>query len=577
VRFVLAIVLFICALASAGLGIAQRTVLAGPSELAVTADVSSAAQLTVIDGSTLDAVPGSQRLTVGGDGKVFLAWGRTADVHAWVGSSAYKTVKWNAAKQKLVGSTVKGSAAAVPTPKGSDLWLDEREGTGSVTWPLQLDSGYSVIAYTATDKPAPGAVSIRWPLDNSAPYSSTLITAGVGLLLLGLIAFVWALIHARRRRGPRRRQPKLPRAPRPPQLTRRDVRALPAGPARGRRRGFIAIPVLAGALVLSGCSLGAAPAASPTPTPTGSAAAAADQPPVAVTRAQLDRILQRVSTTVAAADAALDATAASRRLEGPALDARTAAYAIRKADSAQPAPRAIPSKTVELLLPSTNKGWPRTVFTVLSDPSDTKVAPLALMLIQETPRSEYKVDYALELQPNAKVPALAPPTSGASRVAPDVRYLQIRPDEVGADYYDLLLNGDKSEKYDLFDESKDQGIVALGPTFRDQRKQQTQGAPLSYSLEDGTGPTIVFNAVNTGAIVAVDLHDVETVTPSESGSTVNALGQVKLLSGITQSTKGIRSTYGLQLLFYIPPKTVKDAKAVLLGYGSALIASKEVG
>jgi hypothetical protein len=338
--------------------------------------------------------------------------------------------------------------------------------------------------------------------------------------------------------------------------------------------------VLAGALVLSGCSLGAAPASSsPTPTPSGSATAAPVVPPV-VSAPQLNKIMERVSTTMLAADTALDATQAAQRMAGPALDARSAAYTIRKANaSVLAAPRAIPAKTVEVLLPQKNEGWPRTVFAVLGDRSDDKVAPLAVMLIQDSPRSEYKVNYALELQPNAKVPALAPADVGASRVAPNVRYLKVAPDEIGADYYDLLLNGESSAKYDLFDESKDQGIVSLGPTFRDQRKQQTAGTTLTYSLEAGTGQTIVFNAVNTGAIVAVDLHDVETVRPAEAGSTVNAQGQVQLLSGITQSTTGIASTYGLQLLFYIPPKTDtnKDTKATLLGYSSALIASKEVG
>jgi hypothetical protein len=571
VRFVLAIVLFVCALASAGLGIAQRTVLAGPSELSATADVGSSAQLTVVDGSTLTAVPGSQRLTLAGSGDVFLAYGRTADVHAWVGKSAYKTVTWNAAKQKLVGKTVDGTAAAVPTPKGSDLWLDERSGTEAVTWPLQLDAGYSVIAYTGEKKAAPGDITIRWPLDNSAPYSSALITAGVGLLLLGLIAFIWALIHARRRRGPRRRQPRLPRAPRPPQLTRRSLRALPAGPARGRRRGFVVAPVLVGALTLTGCSLGAAPA-SPTPTPSGSATAGPAADPVAVTRPQLTRILERVSSSVADADASLDPAKAATRLQGPALAVRTANYTIRTGDGTQPAPAAIPSGPIRVMLPQQNAGWPRTIFTVVGD----EKSPVALMLIQDTARDEYKVEYALQLQPRAQVPALAPPTVGAPRVKADVPYLQIAPDQVGADYYDLLTNGESSENYAEFDETKDQGIVALGPTYREQHKADTQGAPLAYSMEPGTGQTIVFSSVDAGAIVAVDLHDIETVTPPEAGSTINAQGRVKLLSGLGSTPKGIASTYDLQLLFYIPPKTDKDSKTTLLGFSSELVAAKEV-
>lgn len=134
-RFVLAIVLFVCALASAGYGIAQRTVLAGPDQLTVKAEVRSDAPITVISGKTLSSVGGAQQLTVSGGDEVNLAYGRTADVMAWVGESSYNTVSFNAEKKTLAGKTVDGSDSdAIPrqsaATSGSTRSAASRASTG---------------------------------------------------------------------------------------------------------------------------------------------------------------------------------------------------------------------------------------------------------------------------------------------------------------------------------------------------------------------------------------------------------------------------------------------------------------
>lgn len=580
-RFVLAIVLFVCAFASIGIGIAQRTFLVGPDSYSTSATVRSGAPLTVVDGRSLSALPGTQFVSATGSGPVFMAYGRTSDVRAWVGGADYN--RFRVSGRKLTATVVDGTQSKVPSPRESDLWLDQRSGSRTVDWPLRLPADYSVIIASDGRKAAPASLSIRWPLDNSAPYSGPLIVLGIALLALGLLAFVWALVHARRRRGPRRRPPRLPRPPRQRAIAPRQQRALTAGPIRGRRRGFVALPVLlGGTLLLGGCSSGdlgsilGQPSPSPTPTPTGSAAAAAGLEPVAVTRPQLTRILTRVASTVAAADAGLDPARAAERLQGPALAERTANYALRKADGTQPAERAIPTGAIKVMLPQQNDRWPRTVFAVVAD-ADPKVAPMALMLIQQDPRSDYKAEYAMPLQPNITLPALAPPTVGAPRVAPEVRYLRIAPNRVGAAYYDLLTKGDASASAKLFQTKGDQLFVDFGPTYRSQRVAQLPpSAQLVYSTRAGVGQTIVFSTNNTGAIVAADVDDIETVTPKEPGSAVNPTGKVKLLSGVTQTTKGIVSTYGLQLLFYVPPAADTDGRIAVLGYSAALLSSKEV-
>ncbi|WFR66405.1 hypothetical protein P9139_16395 [Curtobacterium flaccumfaciens] len=56
---------------------------------------------------------------------------------------------------------------------------------------------------------------------------------------------------------------------------------------------------------------------------------------------------------------------------------------------------------------------------------------------------------------------------------------------------------------------------------------------------------------------------------------MNTEGAVKALSGVDSSTKGISATYGVQLLFYVPPVGTDD-KVVLLGFTQGLTAASEV-
>jgi hypothetical protein len=67
------------------------------------------------------------------------------------------------------------------------------------------------------------------------------------------------------------------------------------------------------------------------------------------------------------------------------------------------------------------------------------------------------------------------------------------------------------------------------------------------------------------------------VKPVEAGAAVNPKGQVKALSGKTASTRGIVATYGLQILFYVPPVSATDQKIVVLGYAQGLVSAVEVG
>ena len=64
-RFVIAIVLFVAAFFAIGFGIAQRTVLAGPDSFS-TEVTTGTAPITVVEGAALNALPGTQTVTVDG-------------------------------------------------------------------------------------------------------------------------------------------------------------------------------------------------------------------------------------------------------------------------------------------------------------------------------------------------------------------------------------------------------------------------------------------------------------------------------------------------------------------------------
>jgi hypothetical protein len=599
VRFVVAIVAFVLAAAAIGLGVAQRTVLAGPASIASTV-VTGSAPLTIIDAETLNANAGTQSIEVTGAGDIVLAYGRTADVLAWVGEAGYNEVGWDAEAQQLTSTVVAGSesAADIPTIAGSDLWLREFTGTDLLTRKINAPEGISVIiaveptpaagAEVATDAPvettdpaaveapsAPLDLSITWPLDNSAPASGPLVVGGIVFLLVGLGAFLWALVHVRRGRGPRRTSPKLPKRPKPPQLKpekRRggspppELEAPKAG--SGRRRAFVAVGLAtAGLLVLSACSGGTQPQPITTETPPGGTQ------PVAVTAGQFDGILIDVASTVADADEAKDPAVAAQRLTGPALALRTANYTIRAADSTVAPLAAIPSEVVPVMLPESTDTWPRRVFAIARAEG---VQAVGLTLIQESPRENYKVAYAVTLV--ATVPDVAPAELGASALPPGNNLGLLAPEELAAAYGDVLIRGDESESAALFEADGDTLREAIGIDYKTKRRAEL---PTSATVEFSNGPgeeaPVAFLTNDSGQIVSIILNDVETVKPVEAGAAVNPQGQVKALSGKTQSTRGIVATYGVQLLFYVPPVSATDQKIVLLGYAQGLVAAAEVG
>ncbi|MEV1129354.1 hypothetical protein [Agromyces sp. NPDC049794] len=624
-RFALAIVAFVAAAVMIGFGIAQRTVYLDPDRVTLTSQFEEESPYVVVHPDALGAYPGKQTLTVSGSETVFLAYGRTSDIESWLGAEPHVAVHYDAQTEEFTSEVVTGGSEAdsppatgtptpTPTPApapaegatetadpavspaGSDLWLDELTEERSLTTTIDVPDDIAVLLASDGTAPAPTDLAISWPLDNSTPLAGPLIAGGALVFLIGLILLFTGFLHHRRSRGPRRNLPKgprgrLPSAPKPSTrqgLTGSNRRAI------GRARRIALVPLIAvPALALSACSADYWPSfdqtASSTAPATPSTPPATDAPveedeeemEPAVTVPQMERIMRRVAVFAKETDDARDATAIAERFTGPALEARVANYTIRGTLPDHPAPVAVPASPLTLTLPQQVAGWPasgRTVLTIAQN-SDPTIAPTALVLQQVTPRDNYKIVYAMSLAPDADVPEVAPASIGAPLISPEFKGLVLPPGEVAAAYADLLLLGDASASYELFDAEGDVLREQLGLTGQQATRDSLQGkeAAIAFSNAVGDSPTIAMATNDSGALVSVSIEQTEQVTPTNGGTIGFEAGAPgAALSGFTdKSAKGVQRVIGVQLLFYVP-SVGSDEQIRLLGWSEGLIGASEV-
>ena len=634
-RFVWAVVAFVLATLLIGAGISQRTVFMGPSAQQTGLSVEDPTPYLLIDGEVLRQHPGQQTMLIRGEGDIFAAYGRTADLEAWLADAQYNSITAGdagATVTKLVEPeiTEEGSEAEKPAeepaeeptteeptteepapeesagepgrnPAGSDLWLDSFSESDQLITDMQLPEGMSVLIAKDGTADAPDDIVISWPLDNSTPFVGPLISAGAAMLLLGVIMYVLAIRHQRRGRGPRRKG----LGPLPPTeaidvavepAPQRDAIDSPADDAssdpadaspepaaeqesnaepeknapkterrahRSRRR-LLGLPALGVAAVMfAGCSSDSWPQfaeSTPTPSPSPTVIAPENQKPPAVTEAQASRILLSVATTLEEADAALDVDLAGTRLSGAALEARTTDYALRAELTDRALPATIPTDVIEVLLPQATDEWPRTVLALSKSKSDDTVPPVILTMTQDDPWTNYKVANVAEMQASAEVPKLAPAWLGTSLITENAAaFLELAPDELATAFADVVDAGEKSEYYDLFDpvsitlaESITASRAAVKQALVDNGAAETSAA--SFDIVPSGQPPVALATLDSGAIVAVSLIDSETIKPT-SGDAVIRFGdnpEAKTLTGVEEASKGVVTTYGLQLFLSVP-------------------------
>lgn len=596
-RLVSAILILLTSIMALGSGIALRTVWAGPDSIVKSVNIDHTAPAVLIDGNTLTAYPGRQTITAIDDqgdpeSGVVLVYGRSTDVIAWVTPARFTAVRHNQETGELYAVPRLGQESTLPNPLGSDLWLDQYRETDAVRTSLTADSGITVAVFADGERAAPESIEISWPLDNVSPVSGVLVALGIVAMAVGFVLLGLALTDVRRRRGPRRKITLAPkrRAPRRgPYGSRRGA----TGSARGRRmtRSIALIPLLG--IALAGGCVGpeSGPGGENTLSPPtaqrdadldgdnsdgadGGATPAGPYP--AVTQAQFERIMARVSNQVALADQNLDAQLLADRLSEPSLSHRSSQYRLRSWDSELGQLVGIPAEPIRLLVPQQTSSWPRTVVAVIQEGPELNAPTVAVVLRQETPRENYLVSYATLLAPDVVLPPFPPADVGSPRLARDSKLVSLSPEETVSLYGDVLRRGPESRGWLDFDTLTDDLYALVGPDGRELRRESFGSQlELSADIVPTDYPIVALATADSGALVFGTLEEIEQVRPLESGATINATPSVRALTDLPSSSEGFVARYEMQIVWYVPP-IGSDERARVVGYGYLLVDANEL-
>lgn len=150
------------------------------------------------------------------------------------------------------------------------------------------------------------------------------------------------------------------------------------------------------------------------------------------------------------------------------------------------------------------------------------------------------------------------------------------PEQLAVAYGDVVLNGTTSEFWRQFDTDADPLLPSIGATAKAAiRDALPSVASITFSNAPGEAQPIAMSTADGGALVAVYLTETEVVTPVEQGARINTKGLVKAFSGVSSTHTGVSSTYGDQLLFYVPPAN-SDDRIMLVGFSTHLISVREL-
>lgn len=305
-----------------------------------------------------------------------------------------------------------------------------------------------------------------------------------------------------------------------------------------RQRGALAL-ALAAVIGLAGC---ANPVPEPQPEPVP-----AQAPPV-LDATQSARILDQVEEVLATGDAAFDANQLDPRVTGPALAIRSAEYVRAQATGGERPPVTIPAEAQVTITPDTTS-WPRTQIVVTEQPADLQ-APLLLVLIQNSPREEYKLWGWARLGEGVQMPATAAPATGSPQLSADDTSLVLPPEDVLAQYADVLTNGDASPYAATF------GTSFFRSAIEAVRAQTVQGlqavATVSETVAPEAGSVSALGTVDGGAIVVGQMTTVTTAAISQGTVTLTDPLD-KALTGKESVSQNLVRTWTDVVVFYVPP------------------------
>lgn len=304
---------------------------------------------------------------------------------------------------------------------------------------------------------------------------------------------------------------------------------------------------LAGALVA--CS---GPVPQPDPDPTAPEAA-----PV-LTEDRVESILAELQDTLAEADEQRDAELLTGRLTGPALEMRRAEYQLSEAADEDRVPTVLSTASQVQVIAATEE-WPRSLFVVSEIPEGENL-PLLLVLTQEDPRSQYKLAAWMPLLPGAATPPMARADTGSQPVPPDATGLRLAPQEVVAQYGELLAGGEDEDELfatDPFRERYVQAVSQLAETVE-------VAGELDQDFEVVEGTVAAMATAQGGALVVGVLRNELTLTRTVEGATLRAAGDIGILLGEDNRVDGmVTAEFLFPVAFDVPAAETDEPIAVI--------------
>lgn len=577
-RFKTAVALVLLGLLTLLAGVGQKTIWA-PAET-VTASAPSdgtAAPLTVIDQKLRTLHGGTVKINVKGEGSFMLAAGRPDDVDAWVGKTAHNTVSGVSEDNKTLQLTHTDGEAAAPSPAGSDLWVSTENASGELnyTWNAPADGDWSLLLASDGTKPAPSSISMTFPNDTSTPWAVPLMVFGALLMLAGLALLVvkpkggepggisggdsGESVGSRFARLARARVGAKNAAENPAPADKQEGSAPSVAPSPSRggfARTGVAMAALA-ATIVAGTGMAAQAATTPAPSPSSSAAAAAEDKaadsPVLLD-AQFRRILEQVSNTVDAGDAAKDAAKLKPRVDRTELEVRTQNYKIRSQVGAYEARMPVRATKLLTTVVTSKRAWPRSVMAVTQ--GEGNVVPQLLTLVQKSPRENYKLVETTPLQPGTTFPAIG--RAGTETLAAnDKSGLLYSGEEALAGLGDRLGKADSTFK-DKLVEGKSSPYIA--DTLAYQADVAKTGVNGNFSFTHKVVPedTVVFRTADGGALVLGRLNFDFDGTPKAEGDKLAIGDDAAVLAGGKETSSGMVLNFAESTAVYIPPTGSKD-------------------
>ncbi|MHA7288148.1 hypothetical protein ACX80V_00670 [Arthrobacter sp. MDT3-24] len=546
-RFKTAVALVLLGLLTLLAGIGQKTIWA-PSETFTASAPADAAEapLTVIDQDLRTAQGGTVKIKIEGDGNFMLAAGRPDDVDAWVGPTAHNTITGVSEDNKSLQVEHADGDATAPNPSGSDLWVSTENASGELeySWTPPADGEWSLLLASDGTKPAPSSVSMTFPNDTSTPWAIPLMVIG-GLLILAGIALV--VLSARKRDGEGNGTGS---------LFARRARAK-AEARSASRLGMVSggmVTAAVTALVVAGTGVAASAATTPAPAPESASPEAAQGAAPVLLDAQFRRILEQVSSTADAGDAAKDAAMLAERVAGTELEVRTQNYKIRSQVGTYEARMPVRSTKLLTTVVTSDRSWPRSVLAVTQ--GDGNVVPQLLTLVQPSPRENYKLTETTPLQPGTTFPAIG--RNGTDTLAAnDKSGLLYSGEEALAGLADRLTNSESSFK-DKLVEGASSPYIADTLSYQAEVVKSGENGNFSFTHKVVPESTVVFRTADGGALVLGRINFGFDGTPKASGDKLTIGDDAAALAGGKETTTGMVLNFAESMAVYVPPAGSTD-------------------